>query len=244
LAESALKLDPKSAEAHALLANIHLSYDWDWTAAEREIQQAKSIAPGDPYVQRAEAILLMALGRWDDALKQIKAAVVIDPLDTINYGNYGYMWEIQDRIGQVAEAESSVRRTLDIRPTTAYAHYCLAYLLLERGHRDGALNEVQQETDPTAKQLGMAMVLYALGKKVESDAALAGFIKEHAGTLAYSISDMYALRGQSDEAMRWLERAFTQKDAQLLLIKADTALVPLNGDPRFKALLRKMNLPE
>jgi TolB-like protein/Tfp pilus assembly protein PilF len=241
MAESALKLDPRSAEAHALLANIHLSYDWDWTAAEREIQQAKSIAPGDPYVQRAEAILLMALGRWDDALKQIKVAVVVDPLDTINYG---YMWEIQDRIGEVAEAESSVRRTLDIRPTTAYAHYCLAYLLLESGDRDGALNEVQRETDRGAKQLGMAMVLYALGKKSESATALAGYIKEHAETSAYSIADMYALRGQSDEAMRWLERAFTQKDSQLMLIKADTGLVPLNGDPRYKALLRKMNLPE
>jgi len=90
-AELALKLDPRSAEAHALMANIHFSYDWDWTAAEREIQQAKSIAPGDPYVQRAEAILLMVLGRWDDALKQIKAAVVLDPLDPLNYhvGNSG-----------------------------------------------------------------------------------------------------------------------------------------------------------
>jgi len=88
------------------------------------------------------------------------------------------------------------------------------------------------------------LVLYALGRKAESDAALAGYIKENAGTYASSIADIYALRGQSDEAMRWLERAFTQKDAGLTLIKADTALVPLNGDPRFKALLRKMNLPE
>ncbi|MGA2565022.1 MAG: hypothetical protein ABSF96_15850, partial [Steroidobacteraceae bacterium] len=126
----------------------------------------------------------------------------------------------------------------------SYEHFSPAYLLLERGDRGGALNEVQRATDRGEKQLGMAMVLYALGKKVESDAALAGFIKEYAGTYADSIADMYALRGQSDEAIRWLERAFTQKDTQLLLIKADTALVPLNGDPRFKALLRKMNLPE
>jgi hypothetical protein len=55
---------------------------------------------------------------------------------------------------------------------------------------------------------------------------------------------LHALRGQSDEATRWLERAFTQRDANLMMIKVDTALVPLNGDPRFKALLRKMNLPE
>jgi adenylate cyclase len=92
--------------------------------------------------------------------------------------------------------------------------------------------------------LGLAMVLHALGRKTESDAALAWFIKEDAGTYATSIADIYALRGQSDEAMRWLERAFTQRDSNLLMIKVDTALVPLNGDPRFEALLRKMNLPE
>jgi adenylate cyclase len=92
--------------------------------------------------------------------------------------------------------------------------------------------------------LGLAVVLHAFGRKAESDAALAWFIKEDAGTYACSIADVYALRGQPDEAMRWLERAFTQRDSNLLMIKADTALVPLNGDPRFKALLRKMNLPE
>jgi adenylate cyclase len=241
MAELALKLDPRSAEAHALLANIHIVYDWDWAAAEREVQQAKSIAPGDPFVQRAGAILSMALGHWDDALKQIKAAIVIDPIDPINYV---YMWIIQDRIGQQSEAEASVRRMLDISPTHGYGHTNLAYLLLERGDRDGALHEVQQETDRGDRQLGMAMVLYALGRKAESDAALAWCIKEEAGTQAYNIADIYALRGQSDEAMRWLERAFTQKDSALMMIKADTALVPLNGDPRFKALLRKMNLPE
>jgi TolB-like protein/Tfp pilus assembly protein PilF len=241
MAESALKLDPRSAEAHAALANIHLEYDWDWAAAEREIGLAKSIAPGDPYVQRAGAILSMALGRWDEALKQINAAIVIDPLDPINYN---YMASIQERTGQSTEAEMSQRRLLDISPTYAYGHFWLAYLLLEHGNRDDALIEVQRETDRGAKQFGLAMVLYALGRKAESDAALALCVKEHAETSAYTIGEIYALRGQSDEAMRWLMRAFTQKDSFLINLKSDTALVPLNDDPRFKALLQKMNLPE
>jgi TolB-like protein/Tfp pilus assembly protein PilF len=241
MAELALKLDPKSAEAHAVLANIHFSYDWDWAAADREIRQAESIGRGDPYVQRAGAILVMILGRWDDALKRIKAAVVIDPLDPLNYI---YMWEIQDRIGQLTEAESSLRRELNISPTHAWGHYDLAYVLVEQGDRDAALSEIQRETNRDFKQLGLAMVLHALGRKTEADAALAWFVKENAATYACAIADIYALRGQPDEAMRWLERAFTQRDANLLFIKVDTALVPLNGDPRFKALLRKMNLPE
>jgi adenylate cyclase len=204
MAVLALKLDPRSAEAHALLANIHLFYDWDWAAAEREIREAKSIAPGDPYAQRAAAILPMVLGRWDDAMKQIKAALLTDPFDPINYG---YTWMIQDRIGQSTEAESSIRRFLDISPASPWGRYYLVYLLLERGDLDDALNEAQRETDRGVKQLGMAIVLYALGRNAESDATLAGYIKGYADTTAYSIADVYALRGESNEAMHWLERA-------------------------------------
>jgi TolB-like protein/Flp pilus assembly protein TadD len=241
MAVLALKLDPRSAEAHALLANIHLFYDWDWAAAEHEIQEAKSIAPGDPYAQRAAAILPMVLGQWNEAMKQLKAAVLIDPFDPINYG---YLWMIQDRIGQLSEAESTVRRLLDISPASPWGRYDLVYLLLERGDREDALKEVQRETDLGVKQLGMAMVLYALGKKAESDAPLVAYIKEHADITAYSIADVYALRSQADEAMHWLERAFAQKDSLLLFIKSDTALVPLNDDSRYRAFLKKMNLPE
>jgi tetratricopeptide (TPR) repeat protein len=133
---------------------------------------------------------------------------------------------------------------LDISPTYVFGHINLAYLLLERGDRDGALNEAQRETDRGDRQLGMAMVLDALGRKSESDAALAWCINEEASTQAYRIAGIYAARGRSADAMRWLERAFTQKDSALMLIKVDTAVVHLSSDPRFKALLRKMNLPE
>jgi hypothetical protein len=54
----------------------------------------------------------------------------------------------------------------------------------------------------------------------------------------------YAFRGRSDEARRWLERAYAQKEPSLFYIKAYPALNPLKADPRFKALLKKMNLPE
>jgi TolB-like protein/Flp pilus assembly protein TadD len=241
MAALALKLDSRNAEAHAVLGAIHLDYDWDWAGAEREFQQSKLVAPGDPYVQRLGALISLALGRWDDALKQLKTAIIRDPFDPINYF---YLANVQDRLGLLTEAESSQRRVLDISPTATGGHNYLAYLLLEQGDRDGAFNELQRETNRDAKQLGLAMVFYAIGKKAESDAALAWYIKEHAWDSAYNIADSYALRGQLSDAIGWLERAFTQKDPGLVNIKADTALVPLNGDPRYKALLRKMNLPE
>ena len=69
-------------------------------------------------------------------------------------------------------------------------------------------------------------------------------LKEHAQGNAFGIADVYAFRGQTDEAMHWLERAYAQKDAALYYVKFDLPLKGLSADPRFKAFLRKMNLPE
>jgi TolB-like protein/predicted Zn-dependent protease len=241
MAELALKLDPRNAEAHALLASIHFEYDWDWAAAEREIQQAKSFAPGDPYVQRAGAILSMVLGRWEEAVTHLNASIAQDPLDP---DNITYLSQLLLSRGHLPEAEAALRRLIDIHPTYAWAHYYLGLVLLERGDLDGALRMMQQETADDAKQNGLAIVHYVLGNKVESDAALAGMIRDQADRNAVGIADVYAIRGQADDAMEWLERAYDQKDSELRFLKLETELKSLRSDPRFKAFLRKMNLPE
>jgi tetratricopeptide (TPR) repeat protein len=133
---------------------------------------------------------------------------------------------------------------LEIRPTREWAHFYLGVLLLARGDRDSALLEMQQETNDEAQQGGLAMAYHALGRNADSDAALARMLKEQADVNAFGIAEVYAFRGQLDEAMRWLERAYAQKDPGLYLIKPDLPLKSLAADPRFKAFLRKMNLPE
>jgi tetratricopeptide (TPR) repeat protein len=238
---AALKLDPKSAEAHAVLGVIHIYYDWDWAAAERELQQAMAVAPGNVDVLSVEATLSYTLGHWDDALRQVKAALAQDPLnpDTLNL-----LSTIQDFRGRLPEAETAMRRVLDVRPTYAYGHYNLGLLLLGRGERDAALLEMQQELTEDGNRQGLSIVYWALGRKADSDAALAGMLKDQAGGTALDIAEVYAFRGQSDEAVKWLERAFTQKEPYLYYIKGDRLLKNLGSDPRFKAVLRKMNLPD
>jgi tetratricopeptide (TPR) repeat protein len=183
----------------------------------------------------------MTLGRWDDALRQIKAALAQDPLDPSSFSVLSW---IQARRGHLPEAEAALRRALEIRPTYAYGHYWLGILMLARSDRDGALIEMQQETDEDTKQQGLAMVYYALGRRSDSDAVLARMTKEQAEGNAFGIAEVYAFRGQPDEAMHWLERAYAQKDVSLFYIKGDPPLKSLEADPRFKAFLREMNLPE
>jgi TolB-like protein len=240
-AATALKLDPDSAEAHAVLADIHMTYDWDWVAAERELQQAMRLAPGNVDVLQMEAQLSLALGRADEALKQINAALAQDPLDP---ASFFILSAIQAYRGHLPEAEAAMRRVLDIRPTYSWGHYYLGLILLARGNRDAALLEMQQETIDDPQLGGLAMVYHALGRKADSDAALARMLKEHPDRSAFEIANVYAFRGQSDEAMHWLDRAYSQKDIGLFVVKEELPLKGFAADPRFKAFLRKMNLPE
>jgi tetratricopeptide (TPR) repeat protein len=103
---------------------------------------------------------------------------------------------------------------------------------------------MQQATDEGGRQQGLAMVYHALGKKAESQAALDRLLKDDPDESAFEIAEAYAYRGQSDEAMHWLERAYAYKDPGLYYLKGEMALKSLEGDPRFKAFLKKMKLPE
>ena len=142
------------------------------------------------------------------------------------------------------EADAAIRRLLDIRPTYAWGHFMLGLVLLKSGNPHAALLEMQQEQQEVAQLAGLAMAYHALGRAADADATLARLVKEQATDNAFQIANVYAFRGQSDEAMRWLERAYAQKDFSLYLIKAYLPLQSLAADPRFKAFLRKMNLPE
>jgi hypothetical protein len=88
------------------------------------------------------------------------------------------------------------------------------------------------------------MALHDLGRTAESDKLLAELVKGFAGNAAYQIAEVHAWRGEREPAFVWLERAYVQRDAGLTLVKSDPMLEKLHGDPRFAALLRKMNLSE
>jgi tetratricopeptide (TPR) repeat protein len=132
---------------------------------------------------------------------------------------------------------------LDIRPTYAWAHWLLGVVLLARGQHQAAIQQMQQVTQDDGRESGLAIVYHALGRKPDSDASLARLLKDQTAS-PYLIANVYAFRGESDEAMRWLERAYAEKDSGLIYLKVEWPLRSLQGDARFKAFLRKMNLPE
>jgi TolB-like protein len=240
-AVAALRFDETSELAHYVLGNTHVIYDWDWAAAEHEFQQVEMLAPGSAGAPSGEARLSLTLGHWNDAVRQIKAALALDPLDP---DSLWMLMEIQLHRGNLAEAEAAQRRLLDVHPTFAYGHNYLGLVLLARGDQDAALREMQRETTADGMLQGLAMAHYALGNIALSDSALGRLTKEYGDRYAFEIAEVYAFRSQLDQAMQWLERAYAQKDAILYYVKGDWPLKNLEADPRFKAFLSKMNLPE
>jgi adenylate cyclase len=242
-AEDAIKLDPKLGIAHGFLGEVYRGCDWNWAAAGREVGLARSLSPNDVTVLFFSAVLSENIGRWDDALRFINASLARDPL---NPNAYAVLSLIQHGRGRLEEAEAAIRRTLEISPTHAFAHYWLGNVLLTRSQPDAALAEMLKEKDESYRLSGSAVAFFALGRKLESDAALTQMIKSQADHDPFHIALVYAFRGESDEAFKWLDRAYAQKGGgnNLAYIKTYPAFRKIEGDPRYKAFLRKMNLPE
>jgi TolB-like protein len=240
-AERALQLDPNFAAARGLLGSIYDVYDWDWPAADRELKLALALAPHDADILMFAGRHSLAMGRWDDALKLLNASLEVDPLNPTSYLLLHY---VQERRGKLGDAEVAIRRTLEISPSFASAHYFLGIVQLFRNQREAALAEMLKEKDDGARLLGSAMAYFALGRKADSDAALAQLLKTYSDHHRLGIAEVYAFRGESEEAFKWLDRAYAQKDFVLYRIKGEPLLENLADDPRYKAFLKKMNLLE
>jgi hypothetical protein len=88
------------------------------------------------------------------------------------------------------------------------------------------------------------MAEHSLGHAKESQQALDEAITKGSQTSAYRIAETYAWRGEKEKALEWLERAYRQRDAVITSLKINPLLVSLRGDPRYKALLKKIKLAE
>jgi adenylate cyclase len=240
-AQSALRLDPRLGSAHAALAEVHLLYDRDWVAAEREVAQALRLGAGAEGA-KAEARVAAVRGDWSRATNALKAALAVDPLNPTLHWNLAY--DVYRGAGRFVEAEGEVRRVLEISPNFGSARFELALALLLQGRFDESLSVVQKASPEDAQLEGLALIYYAMGRKAESDVALRDAIALDATDWPYGLAEVCAFRQEPDQAMAWLEKAFAARDPSLYTIKGDPLLKNLERDPRFHKFLGKMNLAE
>jgi TolB-like protein/tetratricopeptide (TPR) repeat protein len=236
----ALELDPNIAEGHALLGWIRLTHDWDWAGAGASLKKALENGPGSAMVVGNAASLAAALGRLDEAIGLYRRATRLDPLNVAPQFNLS---QAASDLGRVDEAEAALRRVLELNPDQPAAHAALGRLFLLRGKPQAAFAEIQKETLPSDRRQGLALAYHALGRTKEADASLAELIQNDGDSAALWIAEVYADRRDSDKAFEWLERAYAQHDPELAFVKGNRLLRNLEGDPRYRAFLRKMRLP-
>lgn len=241
VATRALQADPQSAEAHLVLADVYMELDYDWTSAQREIDAAFKLASPDARALRTAARLAGALGHFDRSLEVLTQALALDPLDPELYDQLG---DTYARAGKFERAEEMYRHCLQIAPNFISEHFYISNALLLQSRFHEALAEADREQEDSARFAGRALALYALHQQHESDAELRKFIEVTGLEWASEVARVYAFRGEREQALRWLDKAFQQRDPDLYFIKGDPLLKNLEGDPRYKAFLRKMNLPD
>jgi adenylate cyclase len=239
-ARQALALDPLLPEAHQAMKIILSAFDWDWTGAQAEAQRALALDPGNSDVVLSAGVLAFVLGQYDKALTFFQRAAATDPLNSD--AQLWLSWSFW-RAGKYSEALGAVRKVLDLNPGQTYGHFIVASMLLKAGDSAGALTEIDLGSD-YERSLSRAYVFHALGRKADADLAITVFERKYAEGDAYHIAGLHAFRGESDLAFAWLDRAYRQRDTALEYVKCDLLFENLQADPRYKAFLRKMKLPE
>ena len=242
LAQHALELSPGLAAAHRVLGYVHRTYDWDWPAAQDEAQRALASNPRYTYARVLAGQIAATLGRWDEAERQLRAALDLDPLNTFVVFNVATTLH---RAGRYADAETRYQWLIEKAPAFAWAHEYLAKTLLADGKPELALATLQLEPGEGERLDILPMILHALGRESESSAALDSLIEKFASTDAYWIAMNYAYRNDRASALKWLSRAYDQRDAKLAIeIVGEPLFGNVANDPAFKSILRKLNLPE
>jgi tetratricopeptide (TPR) repeat protein len=163
-------------------------------------------------------------------------------LDPLNAGSWENLGETEYFIGQLNQALADCKKALELNPDVYPGPIQLIKIYVTQGRPQDALPEIERVRDEPQRAFLYAIAYHALGRKQESDAALSELITKYQQN-TYRIAEVYAFRNQSDEAFEWLDRAYGQRNAGLIQTKVDPLLKSLRHDPRYTALLKKLNFP-
>jgi tetratricopeptide (TPR) repeat protein len=186
------------------------------------------------------ALPAVCFGRFDEALQLNRRAVDLDPL---NAGSWENLAETEFYMGQLDQSAADSKKAREVNPDHWSSPIDLSRVYLLQGRPQDALPEIEHIHNATYRAWLYALTCYALGRKRESDAALSELMTKYHASNAFEIATIYAFRNQTDEAFEWLDRAYAQRDPSLMFTKMEPLLNSLHNDPRFAALLKKLNLP-
>lgn len=244
-AERALQLDPQLTEAHAVLANVAFSYDWNFGTAEREFQQAVALGPNNPVPHIWYGQYCIVRNRLSQALEENSRALDLDPVSPLFNTVRA---EIHYHARNFDAAIDQARRTIEQYPT-----YPLAYIWLGSAYRQKKMYREALDSFSQGRRLSgdhPAMIaLYGHTLAVSGDAAGARKALAELQHVAQSryVSSLYFAAvymglGEKSTALDWLDRAYQERNDRLVYLGVDPMADPLRSEPRFTELLRKIGI--
>ena len=236
----ALQLDDKLPEAHTALALIVQNYDYDWQTAEKEFKRAIELNPNYATGHHWYAEHLAWRGRFDEALRESERARELDPLSLIIASDNGAILYYSRQYDKAIAQFKSVR---EMDP-----YFWRSGLIFEAYVQKGMFAEAEALVEQSTKTpWGLADLAYTYGRAGKQHEAEEASQKLLAMNQRESVDpSVFALAcigtGNADQAMAWLEKAYTQHSNGLTGLKVDPVYDPLRADPRFQNLLRRVGL--
>ena len=205
------------------------------------MSKALALAPSDANILIAAGNLEMARGNMDRSINLYRKAVDLDPVNAQARGFLAFNLAATKRF---AEARAEYPLVLELNPSAPWAHAGLGLAYLLENKFEEAVTAAQGDAGDWARLLIVACARWGQKRIPESDAALTELTKNFAETAAYQIAEVYAYRGDKDNALEWLERARQQRDPGLAGLHKDPLLTNLHDDPRWNTFLRAMGLAD
>ncbi|MBK7392135.1 MAG: tetratricopeptide repeat protein [Chloracidobacterium sp.] len=244
----ALEIDPTLSEAHTFLAYAQVIYDWNWAEGERSFKRALELDPNNFSAHfRYGQIYLLPVGRVDEGISEMTQGLKAEPLD-VNMA-VAVVWANLIR-GQYEEALEQMRKIHDLEPNHPLSRSNLASVLIEMRRYDEAiaLCEKGLQDDPNHQlllsEVGIAYARADRRDKAEEIIARYRELEKTQWVPPTRIAVIYGALGEKDKAFAELEKAYEARDWDMHRLKISEDMRPLRDDPRFKALLKRLNLPE
>jgi TolB-like protein/Flp pilus assembly protein TadD len=243
----ALESDETLGEAHASLGFFRFLYDWDFSSAEEQFKSAIALSPKYAEAHHWYAVYLANFGRHDEAEQHARNAIELDPLSLLMNMTPALNFYLARKHDNAID---ELQKVLQMDPNFVAARSVLGNALLQKGLCDEALAEYEKvlelikgatQAEASVKAL-MAHAYGLCGKRSKAQKLLDDITR--GGTASpYSLAGVHGALGNPDVAFDWLNKAFEQRDVQLVSLKVDPFIDSIRQDHRFHDLVNRVGLP-
>jgi len=238
-ADKAVSLAPDLPEVRMTVGLLYMNPGLDFAAGEKEFRRILQSFPNNAAAKNSLTLSLLAQDRLTEAEETCREALLLDPLLTTLWYNFG---RILGAIGRYKEAEEACRKGLEVQPGASRFHTVLATFNILQNRPAQAMAEAQLENEGFWRDFATAMVQQAYGDASAADAALNNFIAKDSVGGAFQVAVLYAIRKQPNEMFKWLETAYAMRDSGMVQLATMPFFYPYRDDPRFTELCRKLNV--